>query len=986
VSSGRKTLAIAAPLHVATRSKAYLSQQKHVQSPPPIDPVVFPRLLDSNTSGGAATTQTTATSTPTTTTTPSNTPGGAPNNTSGGAQGSAQSQPVKAGNLSKTARKGAKCNISKTPKPNMAGFDTFKGFRGETQTVGEEIIKATKKGSEPPFLMYGAMTLMMVPPIMVPLALLPLVLVCWFFGSCKVLTRKCRRCCCCCRERKQVGKVKKCKKCWILVASIIGFGGMIGLAQSNALGPLDEGPKSAENAICAANKFADVALNGATPATDFIGFGVAVDRFSSLQKHFQDASKAGVQVLADNSVKQASDQLVASLEHMKSNLGSQSQVDGHQCEFCNSCCGSAGSVSGILQSLNTGLSSQINSVRARLGSGGTLDSASAGSTKAHTILLDLDTSVQLGPAAGMIFGAEFFDNAQIPLVAMANVMGAQPGSAVGLLAMVYAFHWCCCLRRCRCGQKDHPAPQCVALGWCSGCLAALLGLALGSFSWIVGGVSGEICMFMDDLSSQSGLKTYGNKLGIHNHSTNASLQCFGAKATNRDVYQTLGIGSSLSAANSLSADVIAVRAGSFSSVLNQLTQLQQAAQTTASQFTPAWTNTTDMAYNCAGLGQTAAPCDYTDFVQHQRDLAQQALTAGQTLNTRWQSAATGTTWTNLGQALQAVRAQDLSSVQSGLNCSLVYTRWESLHDQVCGGIVNGYWAAGQAWTAMGLLGFIGACAQYKLWRQLRDNRSLYFDSHPEKRTRGIRRLCSPCCATGIGDGDGDDDDAGEVETAEANDQASGGGRRCCCCRRRGESVSPETPAEHGGEKHVKGMAHHKKAAADPAAERIAAKFMVAYDLSVEEAVKGFLESSLYPDYDGAFLSVAAAERLAAWKTYDRERKSRKNEKELSPPTEPPLGDPAHMFAEGYSDFDDSGVPKSDADGNPLDKKTYNRLKKDYIPVKKQWDKYLEDQRKYQMWLLNRARREVLEEGAEVIYPEEIESLRPLSSKTGLHMG
>merc|ERR1719326_693614 len=93
---------------------------------------------------------------------------------------------------------------------------------------------------------------------------------------------------------------------------------------------------------------------------------------------------------------------------------------------------------------------------------------------------------------------------------------------IGLVALLYVHRKC---RKCKLGAKlQHPAPQCLSMGWCCGCGFAVLGCFLGGFGLMVAGVSGEMCMFMDELTTPAGLETYGPTLGMDDPRTIQGFQ------------------------------------------------------------------------------------------------------------------------------------------------------------------------------------------------------------------------------------------------------------------------------------------------------------------------------------------------------------------------------------------------------------------------------------------------------------------------------
>lgn len=141
-----------------------------------------------------------------------------------------------------------------------------------------------------------------------------------------------------------------------------------------------------------------------------------------------------------------------------------------------------------------------------------------------------------------------------------------------------------------------------------------------------------------------------------------------------------------------------------------------------------------------------------------------------------------------------------------------------------------------------------------------------------------------------------------------------------------------------------------------------------------------MEREFFVDYSAIFAGLAVAERVAAWRSLERTRKTRKVQ-EVPKLAEPEVLPPEEIFREGFSNFDSEGFPKADADGTPLGKKEVAKMRKDFAICKRSWDKYREDRARYCEWLLYKARHERIEVGAEVEYPEDIDHLRPTSEKT-----
>ncbi|CAE7176736.1 unnamed protein product, partial [Symbiodinium pilosum] len=148
-----------------------------------------------------------------------------------------------------------------------------------------------------------------------------------------------------------------------------------------------------------------------------------------------------------------------------------------------------------------------------------------------------------------------------------------------------------------------------------------------------------------------------------------------------------------------------------------------------------------------------------------------------------------------------------------------------------------------------------------------------------------------------------------------------------------------------------------------------------FEMSIEESVKAYLREELFPTYDPSFVSAAVTDRMASWRTLEKEKQTR-GDAEVPPPGDPPT-DPATLLAE-YGEPGPGGVPTVDAEGKPLDKKKLAALKKDLALLQKPWDKWQKDKKKYEAYLLSNIRKQCLEKYAEVQYTEEVEHLRPLS--------
>ncbi|CAE7908674.1 unnamed protein product, partial [Symbiodinium microadriaticum] len=242
-------------------------------------------------------------------------------------------------------------------------------------------------------------------------------------------------------------------------------------------------------------------------------------------------------------------------------------------------------------------------------------------------------------------------------------------------------------------------------------------------------------------------------------------------------------------------------------------------------------------------------------------------------------------------------------------------------------------------------GFVGALGQYWIWRNLKDNRTLFFDEHEDMKPKGMKKLFCGLCATSVGD----DLDAGKTQAEESPKEPS-------------EKAASRSKSTGGAKTSV-------------ASKRIAIRFFEAFEMSVEENVKAFLRDELYPSYDESFKNMAVADRMASWKALEKQKQSG-GDVEVQPPGEQPT-DPATLFSD-YGERGPDGVPTADSEGKPLDKKKLAALKKDLALLQKPWDKWQNDKRKYEAYLLSKIRKQCLEKYAEVQYTEEVEHLRPLS--------
>ncbi|CAE7925299.1 Ank1 [Symbiodinium sp. KB8] len=532
--------------------------------------------------------------------------------------------------------------------------------------------------------------------------------------------------------------------------------------------------------------------------------------------------------------------------------------------------------------------------------------------------------------------------------------------SIGLVFLFYSLHWCCCLRRCKIDRKDHPAPQWAACGWCGGCLGALLAAVLGIVTFASAAVGSEFCIMMDTLSASDGLDRYGILLGLSGDSTqvvaarSASLACLGpaADVPSRDLFPMLGLSVPIQGLSEMATDLSSVLSFDFAPLLTQYQTLNAQAQSSASTFTPTPADATSQVYTCyTWISITQAPtstsCDLPTFQANMQTLAQLALQSGQDA-----SAALGTirqpqsTWQSTLSDMQALSAHpSLAALQSGLDCGEVFDAWQVANDQACAGLADTFSTSGFVWLLAGACGFVGALGQYWIWRNLKDNRTLFFDEHEDMKPKGMKKLFCGLCATSVGD----DLDAGKTQAEESPKEPS-------------EKAASRSKSTGGAKTSV-------------ASKRIAIRFFEAFEMSVEENVKAFLRDELYPSYDESFKNMAVADRMASWKALEKQKQSG-GDVEVQPPGEQPT-DPATLFSD-YGERGPDGVPTADSEGKPLDKKKLAALKKDLALLQKPWDKWQNDKRKYEAYLLSKIRKQCLEKYAEVQYTEEVEHLRPLS--------
>lgn len=113
---------------------------------------------------------------------------------------------------------------------------------------------------------------------------------------------------------------------------------------------------------------------------------------------------------------------------------------------------------------------------------------------------------------------------------------------------------------------------------------------------------------------------------------------------------------------------------------------------------------------------------------------------------------------------------------------------------------------------------------------------------------------------------------------------------------------------------------------------------------MEDSIRTFLQTDLFGAYDPLIISMAVAERVASSKGDDKAKKKKKAG-DPTMPTEPK-------------------VPKDDKKKN-----------------KEKWDQYEADKQAFLLWRLGKARRASIEVGAEIVYPEDLQYLVPISEKT-----
>eukprot|EP00439_Symbiodinium_sp_Y106_P032550 s1746_g3.t3 len=537
----------------------------------------------------------------------------------------------------------------------------------------------------------------------------------------------------------------------------------------------------------------------------------------------------------------------------------------------------------------------------------------------------------------------------------------RPGlTGIGLVFLFYSLHWCCCLRRCKIDRKDHPAPQWAACGWCGGCLGALLAALLGIVTFASAAVGSEFCIMMDTLSASDGLDRYSILLGLSGDSTqvvaarSASLACLGpaADVPSRDLFPMLGLSAPVQGLSDMAADLSSLLSFDFTPLLTQYQTLNAQAQSSATTFTPTPADATSQVYTCytwISLAQapTSTSCDLPTFQANMQTLAQLALQSGQDASAALGSIRqSSSVWQSTLSDMQALTAHpSLAALQSGLDCAEVFDAWQVANDQACAGLADTFSTSGFVWLLAGACGFVGAIGQYWIWRNLKDNRTLFFDEHEDMKPRGMKKLFCCFCATSVGD----DLDAGKTQAEEAPKEPS-------------EKATSRSKSTGGAKTSV-------------ASKRIAIRFFEAFEMSVEENVKAFLRDELYPSYDESFKNMAVADRMASWKALEKQKQSG-GDVEVQPPGEQPT-DPATLFSD-YGERGPDGVPTADSEGKPLDKKKLAALKKDLALLQKPWDKWQNDKRKYEAYLLSKIRKQCLEKYAEVQYTEEVEHLRPLS--------
>eukprot|EP00439_Symbiodinium_sp_Y106_P025412 s1746_g3.t1 len=844
------------------------------------------------------------------------------------------------------------------------------------------------------FLIYGAILGSLSGMGPGTLAIIGIVLVCWPIAACKVCCRCCRKCCCsCCREGKEVRKIGNVKKIVILLLSLAGLGGMAALPMAGIMGDVKAGSAVANSADCASREFlrsalgdvtaignaASVPAGGSSAAADpdpgsnssrllqgasFIGIATAGQEVQTVSTAVDALATAATQAAAqDNGAADHVAESLAILRLMQDSLSGQISIGGSTCTFCQTCCGTqAGALVPQLLSQLEGTPSRVTTLSADFQEepGSRISSLKAAVVSAGAALSLLQQSFQAGPAAALILGSDLFVDPVQEMVVMGFEFGAVPIAGIGLVFLFYSLHWCCCLRRCKIDRKDHPAPQWAACGWCGGCLGALLAALLGIVTFASAAVGSEFCIMMDTLSASDGLDRYSILLGLSGDSTqvvaarSASLACLGpaADVPSRDLFPMLGLSAPVQGLSDMAADLSSLLSFDFTPLLTQYQTLNAQAQSSATTFTPTPADATSQVYTCytwISLAQapTSTSCDLPTFQANMQTLAQLALQSGQDASAALGSIRqSSSVWQSTLSDMQALTAHpSLAALQSGLDCAEVFDAWQVANDQACAGLADTFSTSGFVWLLAGACGFVGAIGQYWIWRNLKDNRTLFFDEHEDMKPRGMKKLFCCFCATSVGD----DLDAGKTQAEEAPKEPS-------------EKATSRSKSTGGAKTSV-------------ASKRIAIRFFEAFEMSVEENVKAFLRDELYPSYDESFKNMAVADRMASWKALEKQKQSG-GDVEVQPPGEQPT-DPATLFSD-YGERGPDGVPTADSEGKPLDKKKLAALKKDLALLQKPWDKWQNDKRKYEAYLLSKIRKQCLEKYAEVQYTEEVEHLRPLS--------
>jgi len=257
----------------------------------------------------------------------------------------------------------------------------------------------------------------------------------------------------------------------------------------------------------------------------------------------------------------------------------------------------------------------------------------------------------------------------------------------------------------------------------------------------------------------------------------------------------------------------------------------------------------------------------------------------------------------------------------------VFDEYQELQDQVCAGMASAYRKAGMGWAIAGLLGFVGAFGQWWLWKTLRDNRSLFFNASEDLRPKGVLQFLTCFLAFSVGE-------------VEERDNLLGIG-----------AGSGNTSNGWTGKK-------------DTAVERICNKYFLAFfDITVEDAIKTYLQNEFFPTYDQAFSKLAVDERVASWKAYEKEN-NLLGSREPTNPGDPPV-DPQTILKEYGPDRSPDGLPLRDADDQPLDKSKLTNLKKQFALLQKPWDEWHMEKRKYDLYLLRETRMNCLKINAQV---------------------